>query len=151
MVMKHLTHSLKFLFAMVAVASLSACANMITSEVTRIHNLPRPVGDTIEVVAKDDAKNENLEFRKYARLVGEQLGQFGYRSPVEGEPSKLIARFDYSVDVGQIAYSGYSPDNYFDDNTHDGYSSYERSHHIYGQLYSSEPAFKPLRLDVVLL
>ena len=122
--------------ALLTATFLAACTNTITAEVIRSHNLPTPAGETIQVVTSDEARGESLESHLYAEMVGEQLGRLGYRPPVEGEASKLIARLEYGSDEGRAAYSGYSPDNYFDDNTHDGYSQDERSHHIYGKLYS---------------
>jgi hypothetical protein len=76
---------------------LTACAAKMETEVTRFHQLPAPAGETIEIEPANPANRNSLEFNQYADLVGSRLGAFGYKLPVKGKPSDLVARIDYGV------------------------------------------------------
>jgi len=87
--------------AMALLASLiSACATNFTADVTRFQQLPKPSGETIEVVPKDPKEAASLSFKQYAQMVGNHLGQVGYSPPVAGTPSTLIATIDYGISSG---------------------------------------------------
>jgi len=91
------------LAAVVLMLALGGCAARFSADVTRFHELPAPAGETLQIVAKDPAKADTLEFQRYADLVGEALGRQGYRPPLAGEPSVLIAAIDYGVSQGRQA------------------------------------------------
>lgn len=80
---------------------IAGCASKFTADVTRFHDLPAPAGETVQVVAKNPAKQDTLEFQRYADLVGEALGQQGFRPPVSGAPTDLVAAIDYGVSEGR--------------------------------------------------
>jgi hypothetical protein len=87
--------------AIALLASLvSACATNFAADVTRFQQLPKPSGETIEVVPKNPNEAGNLSFKQYAQMVGTHLGQVGYNPPVAGTPSVLIATIDYGVSSG---------------------------------------------------
>lgn len=85
----------------VALLILASCTSSHTSDVVSFHegNLPR--GETIRVEPADPAKEGSLEFRSYARLIGDQLTRLGYSYQEDrGAPVTLVAEVDYSVEVG---------------------------------------------------
>ena len=87
--------------AITLLASLvSACATNFTADVTRLQQLPQPAGETIEVMPKNPNEAGNLSFKQYAQMIGSHLGQVGYKPPVSGTPSALIATIDYGVSSG---------------------------------------------------
>ncbi len=89
--------------AMALLASLaSACATNFNADVTRFQQLPKPSGETIEVVPKNPNEAANLSFKQYAQMVGAHLGQQGFNPPVPGTPTTLIATIDYGVSAGPV-------------------------------------------------
>lgn len=83
-------------------ALLAACASTVTSDVTTFGRIGAPQGSTIQVIAKDPAKEGTLEFRTYAQMIGERLGALGYRPTPKGEKPELEVRVDYAVDEGKV-------------------------------------------------
>ena len=84
--------------------TVSACARHFEADVTRFHALGAPDGRSVLFEPLDPAKENTLEFMKYADLAGERLRDYGY-VPAGDQVPDLIARFDYSV----------TPLNRFDD------------------------------------
>lgn len=87
--------------AVVLVLLLAACASSFTADVTRFHDLPPADGKTVQIVAKDPARQDTLEFQRYADMVGARLAALGYRPPETGAPSDLVAGIDYGVGPGR--------------------------------------------------
>lgn len=82
---------------------LAACASSFTADVTRFHDLPPADGQTVQIMAKDPARQGTLEFQRYADMVGARLAALGYRPPEPGTPSDLVAGIDYGVGPGRQA------------------------------------------------
>ncbi|WP_321389253.1 DUF4136 domain-containing protein [Emcibacter sp.] len=89
--------TVRFLFLMIATATLAACSGGYKSDVTRFHNLPRPAGESIEVMAARADRQSSLEFGQYAELIGARLGTVGYTPPIAGQGTPLIAYVDYGL------------------------------------------------------
>lgn len=79
---------------------LVSCASNLETQVTRFHQLPPPAGETIEVQALNPAYQNAVEFTQYADMIGARLGAVGYKPPVKGQPSVLVAHIDYGVGPG---------------------------------------------------
>lgn len=96
--------------ALLAALVLASCTNKITSEVTRFHTLAAPAGETVRIVPKDADKQNSLEFKEYAQMIGDQLGAVGFRPAEPGATPDLEVRIDYEVGEGQEMtrrYGGY--------------------------------------------
>jgi Domain of unknown function (DUF4136) len=78
----------------------AGCATNFTADVTRFQQLPKPAGETVEVVAKQPDDANALSFQQYANMIGTRLGAEGYSPPTPGAPSDLIATVDYGVSAG---------------------------------------------------
>lgn len=89
--------------ALLALA-VSGCARHFEADVTRFHALGVPGGRSVLFEPLDPAKENTLEFMKYADLVGERLRDLGYVPAGETVPD-IVAKLDYSV----------TPLNRFDD------------------------------------
>ena len=90
-------HAVRFLFLIIGVATLAGCAGGYKSDVTRFHTLPRPAGESIEVMATQAQLQASLEFGQYAEMIGARLGTVGYTPPTGGQPSPLIAYVNYGM------------------------------------------------------
>ncbi|MFL6721005.1 MAG: DUF4136 domain-containing protein [Sphingomonas sp.] len=88
-----------------AAIGLSACAEQITSTVSRYQAMPAPQGETFFVVpAGGMAANGGLEFQRYAGLVAQQLQARGYQPATTPQNANMIVQFGYGVDRGQVRY-----------------------------------------------
>lgn len=98
MTLRHLTAAA----ALAALALSSGCTPTLRSDVVTFHDQPLPSGETIRVQAADPDKAGSLEFRRYAELIAQELGDIGYTPlpPDSAQESELIARVDYGVEQG---------------------------------------------------
>ena len=96
-------HAGLWLCALLAL-TVSACARHFEADVTRFHALGAPGGQSVLFEPLDPAKEDTLEFMRYADFVGERLRDYGYVPAGDSVPD-IIARLDYSV----------TPLNRFDD------------------------------------
>jgi hypothetical protein len=88
-----------------AATALSACAQTITSTVSRYQAMPAPQGQTFYVVPDGGmARNGGLEFQRYAGIVAQQLEARGYRPASDAQSANMIVQFGYGVDHGQMRY-----------------------------------------------
>ena len=89
----------------VAALSLSACAEQITSTVSRYQAMPAPQGQTFFVVPGDGmAANGGLEFQRYAGLIAQQLQARGYTPASSPQSASMVVQFGYGIDRGQMRY-----------------------------------------------
>ncbi|MFL6777137.1 MAG: DUF4136 domain-containing protein [Sphingomicrobium sp.] len=85
--------------------ALSACAQSITSTVSRYQAMPAPQGQTFFVVpAGGMANNGGLEFQRYAGLVAQQLQTRGYAPATNAQSANMIVQFGYGTDGGEVRY-----------------------------------------------
>jgi hypothetical protein len=88
-----------------AAIGLSACAEQITSTVSRYQAMPAPQGQTFFVEpAGGMAANGGLEFQRYAGIVAQQLQARGYQPASSPQSANMIVQFGYGVDRGQVRY-----------------------------------------------
>ena len=97
---------LKFIIVIGLVGIVSACNSTFKSNVSRFHELPKPQGETVQIVPADPARSASLEFASYANIVGSYLGQQGYRPAGDGK-ADLIVELDYAVDDGKVVVKSY--------------------------------------------
>lgn len=83
---------------------VSGCAAFnVTSTVSRFHDLDGRRGTTLAIIASDSAKDESLEFKRYAALVASELLKYG----LEVRPKDVINAcdyilfMDYAIDMGK--------------------------------------------------
>jgi hypothetical protein len=90
--------TMPFVLALLLVAlAIAGCTSTVKSDVTRFHRNELPQGETIRVVAKDPARQGDIEFEHYAQMVRDKLREIGY-TPVTGDQqAALTAQLDYSV------------------------------------------------------
>ena len=89
----------------VAVIGLSACAEQISTTVSRYQAMPAPQGQTFYVVpAGGMAANGGLEFQRYAALVASQLQARGFQPATSPSSANMIVQFGYGIDRGQVRY-----------------------------------------------
>ena len=89
----------------VSAIALSACAQSITSTVSRYQAMPAPQGQTFFVVpAGGMANNGGLEFQRYAGIVAQQLQARGYTPATSGQSADMIVQFGYGIDRGEVRY-----------------------------------------------
>ena len=89
----------------VALIGLSACAEQLTTTVSRYQAMPAPQGQTFFVVpAGGMAANGGLEFQRYAGIVAQQLQARGYQPATSPQSANMIVQFGYGVDRGQVRY-----------------------------------------------
>jgi hypothetical protein len=94
---------LKGAMAGLLVLGLSACADTLTTNVTRFQSqLPAPQGQTFAVVADDASLAGGIEFSQYAQLVAGELVKKGYTQAATPDAANLIVRFSYGVDKGRV-------------------------------------------------
>lgn len=91
-----------------AAVALSACAESITSTVSRYQAMPAPQGQSFFVVPDGGmAHNGGLEFQRYAGLVAQQLQAHGYAPASNMQSASMIVQLGYGVDRGQVRYTSY--------------------------------------------
>ena len=89
-----------------AAIALSACAEQISTTVSRYQAMPAPQGQTFYVVPGGGmANNGGLEFQRYAGIVAQQLQARGYVQANSAPSANMIVQFGYGVDRGQIRYT----------------------------------------------
>ena len=89
----------------VAALGLNACAQSITSTVSRYQAMPAPQGQTFFVVPGGGmAANGGLEFQRYAGLVAQQLQARGYAPASSAQGANMVVQLGYGVDRGQVRY-----------------------------------------------
>lgn len=89
----------------VSAVVLSACAQSITSTVSRYQAMPAPQGQTFFVVpAGGMANNGGLEFQRYAGIVAQQLQARGYTPATNAQSANMIVQFGYGIDRGEVRY-----------------------------------------------
>ena len=87
----------------VAALGLSACANSLTTEVSRYQAMPAPQGQTFIVVPGEGmAANGGLEFQRYAGIVAQQLQARGYSPASTPGSASMTVQLGYGVDRGQV-------------------------------------------------
>lgn len=85
-----------------AAVGLSACAEQISTTVSRYQAMPAPQGQTFFVVpAGGMANNGGLEFQHYAGMVAQQLQARGFQPASSAQNANMIVQFGYGVDHGQ--------------------------------------------------
>jgi hypothetical protein len=90
-----------------AALGLSACAETITSTVSRYQAMPAPQGQTFMVVPDGGmARNGGLEFQRYAGVVAQQLQARGYAPAASSQSASMIVQLGYRVGPGQTQYVG---------------------------------------------
>jgi hypothetical protein len=88
-----------------AALGLSACAQTITSTVSRYQAMPAPQGQTFIVVPDGGmARNGGLEFQRYAGVVAQQLQARGYAPAASPQSASMIVQLGYRVGTGQTRY-----------------------------------------------
>ena len=88
-----------------AAIALSACAESITSTVSRYQAMPAPQGQTFTIGPDGGmARNGGLEFQRYAGIVAQQLEARGYRPAADAQSANMVVQFGYGVDHGQMRY-----------------------------------------------
>jgi hypothetical protein len=97
----------------VAVLALSACAESISTTVSRYQAMPAPQGQTFFVVPDSPmAANGGLEFQRYAGIVAQQLQAHGYTPASDPKSANMIVQFGYAQDKGEVRYNDYGCCNY---------------------------------------
>ena len=92
-------------FIGVAALGLSACANTLSTEVSRYQAMPAPQGQTFVVVPGEGmAANGGLEFQRYASIVAQQLAARGYTPALDPQKANMLVQLGYGVDRGQMRY-----------------------------------------------
>lgn len=95
------THQHIKAFCLLSLLLLASCKSSVSSDVVSFHEGPLPQGETIRIEPGDPTKQQSLEFKTYAKLIGEELNKIGYQY-VEGPnaAAALVAKVDYSVEAG---------------------------------------------------
>ena len=89
----------------VSAVALSACAESISTTVSRYQAMPAPQGQTFFVVPVGGmANNGGLEFQRYAGIVAQQLQARGYAPATDARSANMIVQFGYGIDRGQARY-----------------------------------------------
>jgi len=86
----------------ITVLLTSGCTPVLRSKVVAFYEDVLPAGETIRVEAMGEADGQSLEFRRYAKLVADELRKVGYEPVGPGEDAQLIAEVDYKVDMGPV-------------------------------------------------
>ena len=82
---------------------LSACAQRLTTTVSRYQAMPAPQGQTFVVVPGEGmAANGGLEFQRYAGIVAQQLQARGYTPAASPQSASMTVQLGYGVDHGQV-------------------------------------------------
>jgi hypothetical protein len=91
----------------IAALGISACAESITSTVSRYQAMPAPQGQTFAVVPGGGmAAKGGLEFERYAALVAQQLQARGYAPAASPQGASMVVQLGYEVGHGQVRYVG---------------------------------------------
>jgi hypothetical protein len=86
--------------------ALSACAESLSTRVTRYQAMPAPQGQTFIVVpGEGQARNGGLEFQRYASLVAQQLAARGYTPAANQQSANMVVQLGYGIDRGQVRYT----------------------------------------------
>ena len=89
----------------IAALGISACAESITSTVSRYQAMPAPQGQAFTIVPGGGmAANGGLEFERYAGLVAQQLQARGYVPATSAQSANMIVQLGYEVGHGQVRY-----------------------------------------------
>lgn len=89
----------------VAALGMTACAESITSTVSRYQAMPAPQGQTFFIVPDGGmAANGGLEFQRYASLVAQQLQARGYTPASSAHAANMVVQFGYEVGHGEVRY-----------------------------------------------
>ena len=89
----------------IAALGISACAESITSTVSRYQAMPAPQGQTFTIVPGGGmAANGGLEFERYAALVAQQLQAHGYAPAAGAQSANMVVQLGYEVGHGQVRY-----------------------------------------------
>jgi len=89
----------------IAALGISACAEEITSTVSRYQAMPAPQGQTFTIVPGGGmATNGGLEFERYAALVAQQLQARGYAPATGAQSANMVVQLGYEVGQGQVRY-----------------------------------------------
>jgi hypothetical protein len=89
----------------IAALGMSACADTITSTVSRYQAMPAPQGQTFAIVPGGGmAANGGLEFERYAALVAQQLQARGYVPATGAQSANMVVQLGYEVGHGQVRY-----------------------------------------------
>lgn len=89
----------------IAALGLSACADELSTEVTRYQAMPAPQGQTFVVVpGQGMAAAGGLEFQRYAGIVAQQLAARGYQPAADPKSATMVVQLGYSVDHGHYRY-----------------------------------------------
>lgn len=89
----------------IAALGISACAESITSTVSRYQAMPAPEGQTFAIVPDGGmAANGGLEFERYAALVAQQLQARGYVPATSVSSATMVVQLGYEVGHGQVRY-----------------------------------------------
>ncbi|MFC4346603.1 DUF4136 domain-containing protein [Kordiimonas lipolytica] len=80
--------------------AVAACTNTFRSDVATFHELPAPSGEKVSILPMDEAKQDSLEFRQYAAILGNHLRLEGYEQAGNGKPD-LIVGFDVMINDGR--------------------------------------------------
>jgi hypothetical protein len=87
----------------VAALALSACAESLSTTVSRYQAMPAPQGQTFVVVPGEGmAANGGLEFQRYAGIVAQQLQARGYTPAASPQSASMTVQLGYGVDHGQV-------------------------------------------------
>ena len=104
-----------------AALGLSACAESITSTVSRYQAMPAPQGQTFVVVPDGGmARNGGLEFQRYAAIVAQQLQARGYAPAGNAQSANMVVQLGYRVGPGQVRYD---QDPFYGSRFHDPFYS----------------------------
>ena len=88
-----------------AALGISACADSITSTVSRYQAMPAPQGQTFAIVPGGGmAANGGLEFERYAALVAQQLQARGFGPATNAQSANMVVQLGYEVGQGQVRY-----------------------------------------------
>ena len=89
----------------IAAFGLSACAESITSTVSRYQAMPAPQGQSFVVVPEGRmAVNGGLEFQRYAAMVAQELQARGYARAASQQGATMVVRLGYEVGAGQTRF-----------------------------------------------
>jgi len=83
-----------------ALLALGACAQGLSTQVSRFQAMPAPQGQTF-VIQSADPMDSGLQFSQYAGLVRQHLIAQGYREAPSAQAASLIVSLDYGVDGGE--------------------------------------------------
>lgn len=81
---------------------LAGCAQNITSDVARFHQMSgQTTGQTFRIVPFDASQENSLEFQQYAALVRGELAALGYSAVNAAVAADLDVQIDYGVSPGR--------------------------------------------------